>query len=165
MEFIIRSKVKGDHTVFFDEEDLPLVNRYGWNLFRGRHGFYAQTTVRVKGKWKKVGLHVLIMNPSDGMQVDHRDGNTLNNRRNNLRLATPMQNCHNRGLSSKNTSGYKGVQKLAKNGKYIALICANKKVHHGGKEFDTAEEAAVRWNEMALEYHGEFARLNIIPSQ
>jgi hypothetical protein len=163
MEFVIQSAKKGTHTVYFDEEDLPIVKRYSWNLFRGRHGFYAQTTIRTNGKGKKTGLHVLIMKPPPGMQVDHRDGNTLNNRRDNLRLATPMQNAQNRRMGIANTLGYKGI--FVRDGKFGVQIIANKKSYTGGRFFDTIEEAAMRYNEMAILLHGEFARLNIIPSQ
>lgn len=162
MEFIIKSKKKGDHIVYFDKEDLSLVEKYSWNLFRGRHGFYAQTTIRINGKGKKTALHVLIMNPPPEMQVDHRDGNTLNNRRENLRLATPMQNAQNRKIGRSNTLGYKGI--FIRKGKFGVQLVSNKKSYNGGKLFDTIEEAALRYNELALIYHGEFARLNIIPS-
>lgn len=92
-----------------------------------------------------------------GGKVDHKNGNGLDNRRSNLRLATTQQNNFNVGITKRNTSGYKGVYP-ARNG-FVATIRKSGKLYHGGT-FKTALEAAKKYNELAKQYHGEFAWLN-----
>ncbi len=93
--------------------------------------------------------------------VDHVDGNGLNNTRSNLRLADSSQNGSNRGKPCNNTSGYKGVTWYKKYEKWRASIKFQKRDIFLGS-FDTKEDAARAYNEAALKYHGEFARLNEI---
>lgn len=91
-------------------------------------------------------------------EVDHIDGNKLNNRIENLRSATTSQNQHNRTKYKNNTSGYKGVSFYGKN-KYKcwgANIQVNGKQKHLGY-FLTPEEAFAAYCKAALELHGEFA--------
>ena len=94
------------------------------------------------------------------LEIDHIDGNGLNNRWLNLREATHAQNMSNRKMQRNNTSGYRGVHCGASNRKWMAKIKINSKmVHLGG--FDSADEAAHAYNKAAIEHHGEFARLNV----
>src|ERR1043165_3940616 len=86
--------------------------------------------------------------------VDHIDGNGLNNRRSNLRLATYAQSSMNRGRNIKNSSGYKGVD--LKDGKWRAEIQVSRKKVYLGR-FSTPEEAYAAYCEAAKKYHGEFA--------
>lgn len=94
-------------------------------------------------------------------QVDHIDGNRLNNRIDNLRLATAKQNGANRGKQINNTSGYKGVCWNARYKKWQAgiqiTLAENKKYLHIGY-FDTPELAHMAYCKAAAELHGEFAR-------
>lgn len=89
--------------------------------------------------------------------TDHINGDGLDNRRANLRQATPAQNSQNRGRQANNTSGYKGVSRRS-NG-WGAAIHANRK-KHGLGTFPTKEEAARAYDAAARKLHGEFARLN-----
>lgn len=89
-------------------------------------------------------------------QVDHVDGNPLNNRRENLRLASNNQNGKNRKRNSNNTSGFKGVHRVRN--KWRAAIKVNYKLIHLGY-FDTPKDAHDAYCEAAIKYHGEFARL------
>lgn len=88
---------------------------------------------------------------------DHIDGNSLNNVRSNLRLATKAQNNRNMKKPSHNTSGYKGVSWRKNAGRWRAYIFINNKQIHLGY-FDTPEEAHAAYCEAAKELHGEFAR-------
>lgn len=90
--------------------------------------------------------------------VDHINGDKLDNRIENLRAATSAQNQANTGPSSRNTTGYKGVQKSRN--KFIARIMNNKKLYHLGS-YETAEEAAMAYDNKARELQGEFARPNL----
>lgn len=90
-----------------------------------------------------------------GMQIDHKDGNKLNNNIDNLRLATPMQNSAN--TLPKNKDLPKGVSKVGN--KFIARIHYQYSNIHIGT-FATIEEAAEAYNNKAKELHGEFAYCN-----
>lgn len=99
--------------------------------------------------------------------VDHIDGNGMNNKIENLRSATKLQNQYNRKKQDNTFSKYKGVAKASwiketsKKMTYVCNIRAGKKNYWLGT-FDTEKEAALAYNEKAKELHGEFARLNII---
>lgn len=109
-----------------------------------------------------VRMHRMVMGSLVGdigiAVVDHINGDTLDNRRENLRLASLEQNARNRRLNQNNKSGYKGV-KLYRSGRWASFIRTDGKQYHVGY-FDTAEEAAWMRDQWALELHGEFARLN-----
>lgn len=102
---------------------------------------------------KLVRFHRHIMLAPEGYDIDHINGNPLDNRLINLRVATRSQN-----MANVKKAKYKGVYKVA-SGKYKAVITINYKQHHLGV-FDTAEEAALIYNEAAIKYHGEYANLN-----
>lgn len=92
-------------------------------------------------------------------EVDHRNGNRLDNRIANLRDATRSQNCANMGLASHNTSGFNGVSFYRQTGRWQAYI------RHGGRRlhlgmFATAEDAAAAYDAAAIRLKGEFARTN-----
>ena len=87
--------------------------------------------------------------------IDHIDGDKLNNKFENLRLATESQNCSNRKRKSNNSSGYKGVYRMGK--KWAAQITANKCRKFLGV-FDTPQNAYQEYLKHAAVMHGEFAR-------
>lgn len=148
--------------VDFIDGDLQI---YKWSSSKG----YAHRIDKTNGVNSRVVLHRVIMSrvlkrellPDE--LVDHIDHNPCNNRRSNLRLATPAQNAKNSRKQSNNTSGYKGVtfNPAAKKKKWIAQITSNGKAKNLGT-FYTREEAAIAYNLAASELHGEFACLNVI---
>jgi hypothetical protein len=90
-------------------------------------------------------------------RVDHKDLNPLNNRRSNLRLATPAQNVVNSPTRSDNSSGYKGVTFKKDAGKWCARVSnRGKRIHLG--YFDTAEDAYEAYCKAASEIYGEYLR-------
>ena len=91
--------------------------------------------------------------------VDHRDHNGLNNRRSNLRLATPRENAQNRRAKRTCSSGYKGVNYRQKDGLFEAALRDNGKRVYLGR-FQKADDAARAYDKKAKEVHGEFAYLN-----
>jgi hypothetical protein len=101
-----------------------------------------------------------LMDAPVGTEVDHINGNTLDNRRSiNLRLSDHRRNSGNRGPNSNNTSGFKGVSFDKESGKYSANIRDHGKQKKLGR-FPTAELAARAYDRAAVEVFGEFAWLN-----
>lgn len=133
-------------------DDYERLSKMSWMTRRDSCNVYAIDT-----RTKKVYMHCNIMHAEPGKQVDHRDGNGLNNRRSNLRVCNHSQNQCNSRLHRDSRSGYKGV--CIRGNK----ICARIKIN-GVSIFlgyhATREEAARAYNKAAIEYHGEFARLN-----
>lgn len=146
-----------------DDEDYEVASGFRWYLEPNRvranrpHGTDFPTV--------SISLHRLIMG-FPNVQVDHRDGNRLNNQRSNLRLATSAQNSQNRGTRSDNSTGYKGVhyrgEERYPSGRLwrARITCNGQRISLGS--FKSAKEAAIAYNEAALKYHGAYARLNTI---
>lgn len=103
-------------------------------------------------------MHRAILGASDGVYVDHINGNKLDNRRSNLRIATPQQSAYNTTKPNKN--GYRGVTLHAGRAKpYQASIHLNGRKKSLGY-YATAREAAAAYDAAALLHQGEFAKLN-----
>ena len=141
-----------------DDEDFEEMSKYNWRFAQG----YAIRHVR-KDKEKRrttTRMHRMILDVKKGRDIDHVDGNGLNNQKINLRIATESQNMMNRKLNKNNKSGYKGVHWHIM-GKWLAQIrCFGKGTYLG--VFDNKLEAAKVYNEKAKELFGKFARLNSI---
>lgn len=136
-----------------DDQDFELVSRIKWHAHKTKGKVYARG--RVNGK--RVYMHQIIS--GDGIrEVDHRDGDGLNNSRGNLRPSSHSQNLSSMKIKRSNTSGYKGVSKT-ESGKWRACIAVNYKQISLGR-YETAEEAARAYNIAAVMHFGEFALLN-----
>jgi hypothetical protein len=141
--------------------DADAVGKYNWVAEKAWSGFYASTNLpRVNGRSRGLlRLHVLIgrqMGLAPGALPDHRDGNGLDCRRDNLRAATGSQNACNSRLRSDNTSGIKGVSWRADTRRWSAQIVAQGRHHSLGLFVDEADaQAAVVAARIAL--HGDFA--------
>lgn len=143
--------------VLVDDCDFDFIRQWSWNICpKG----YAIRTDRTNGK-TTVYMHKSIAEIAGisikGLQVDHIDGDKLDNRRSNLRPATNQQNQANVGPQSNNTSGYKGVHFHKSSGKYVARIGVSyKRIQLGS--YATAEEASKAYQDASLKYFGEFAK-------
>jgi hypothetical protein len=104
-------------------------------------------------------LHRLIMGAQPGQEVDHIDGDGLNNRKRNLRICTKAQNQRNQRPQKGGTSVYKGVYWHKDGKKWRGQIKLNGKTIYLGS-FDNELDAAKVYDLAALKYHGEFANLN-----
>lgn len=160
MKMIISSKTHGDHAVYFDDEDLDLIKKYRWSIWKSMTGkFYAFHSWKRDGEEVSIKMHRLVMRHENKRLplIDHLDGNTLNNKKSNLRIAEHSQNSMNRGKTKRNKSGYKGVTK--KKNRYVVNIVVRGTIYRGGS-FTNAIDAAKKYDEMAKIHHGEFACLN-----
>ncbi|WP_411706281.1 AP2 domain-containing protein [Edaphovirga cremea] len=111
-----------------------------------------------EGKWQS--LHKVVFGATD-LEVDHRNENKLDCRKENLREATHQQNNFNKVANSNNKSGYKGVSFYRASNKWQASIKVNGRSKHLGHH-ETPEKAALAYNQAASKYFGEFAYLNNI---
>ncbi len=142
----------------------PDYYRFGsfrWYLRGNGTQFYALTNCIVGPMRTTVlALHRIIMNAPAGLLVDHQNGNGLDNRRANLRLATHSQNlCNSRINKSNCSSQFRGVSLFRRRGVWSARIKIRGKSIFLGY-FDNEIDAAKAYDRAAIKYHGEFARLN-----
>lgn len=150
MEKII---LKTGEEALVDEEDCGYLDQFKWSASPSGKKIYACTNIKDKaGKSRKKYMHRMIVNPNPGQQVDHINGNSLDNRRCNLRLCDNYQNQHNR--SKNDGTKFKGVRKVGDS--YRMTI---------SKTFKTAEEAALVYNLLAKKLFGEFAYQNEVKDE
>lgn len=148
------------YTVLVDDEDLERVLAAGpWYVLQTKRCHTAYVHNPRKPGEKPVYLHRFLTDAPKGMEVDHVDGNGLDNRRSNLRVCTSSQNKGNVQRRSNNTSGFKGVCWIARYGKWQASVQVEKRRHNLGF-FATAEEAHAAYRQAAGEGFGEFANVN-----
>lgn len=143
---------------FVDDEDYGNISKYKW--FSGKDG-YAIRQVNYPGEPSQtVIMHRAILGLERGnpVNVDHIDGNRINNCRSNLRKCTRAENSKNRRAQINNKSGFKGVSWNSSSLRWRAQIGHNgKKIYLG--QFEDPEEAYAAYCRAALELHGEFANL------
>jgi hypothetical protein len=126
--------------VLVDEEDVSKVEGLPWTFFDNRRGHvYAQLNVkRPNGKWERVRMHRMLVGASagDGSVVDHINGDTLDNRKANLRVVTATENNQNK-VRRKNGGPFKSG-----NGWVVRRMHNSKNEYHGFFK-DYAEALAV----------------------
>ena len=144
-----------------EQEDYYRLSKYNWHLNdNGATKIYAARSIRIgPGKLKTVRMHREIMDFPEGMLVDHKNGDTLDNRRSNLRLATHAQNARNSRKKENTSSKYFGLTFDWKRNKWAVRITFQNKSIWLGK-YDNEIEAARVYDEAAKKYFGEFAHLN-----
>lgn len=155
-----------------DDADFEYLSQWKWYAtFDGTAGGFYAMRADLSGppppppkSRTRVLMHRAILDVPLGKFVDHINGNTLDNRRENLRLATNQQNQINSKMRKNNTSGFKGVSWCKKTGKWRARIR-----HEGVQKllgfFDNKEDAAKEHDKMARQFYGEFARPQGFPLQ
>lgn len=155
-------------------EDFERVDAYTWHLKRKTDKpaeLYAQTRVRLTpgrdGSKLTVLMHRFILGAERGQQVDHINGNPLDNRRENLRIASNSQNQQNvRHSANQKRGGFKGVYWHKASGKWMASIGCGPLKPTGKRArvylglFTEPAEAARAYDRAALEHFGEYAALN-----
>lgn len=136
------------------KDDFEYLNQFKWSYDSHNH-------CAVRGIWnpvtkttRVVSMHRFLMDTPENMVTDHKNGDRLDNRRDNLRVCTYANNSQNMKTHKDNTSGYKGVSR-ARNGNWVAKI-KNKTIG----TFKSKVDAAKAYNLAANEQFGEFAKFN-----
>ena len=142
-----------------DDEDYERVNQYKWYACKNSNTYYVKHTINHHSKFL---LHRFILGVKPNEQVDHINGNGLDNRICNLRITTQSQNLMNRKKFTRLCSSkYKGVCWCKQTHKWSAKIQVNGKRKHLGR-FLNEDDAGKAYNEAAKKHYGEYARLNQI---
>lgn len=146
------------YCVKIDQADYGLVSKFKWRAVKRGSTLYAETKI----ERKTIVMHRLILGCKKGHEVDHVDGDGLNNTKENIRICTRFENQQNRGVFRNNKSGYCGVYFDSRKKKsWRAEINANNKRYFLGY-FHTPREAAISYNNAATRLHGNFAKLNAL---
>lgn len=171
------------HVAIVDTEDLPLLIHFGWMRTKQKvyanqdtgtithYPLYAHAYVNQKArayvaehfphytpKSGNIFLHRLILQAPKTHDVDHINGDGLDNRKTNLRLVTHAENQRNQKRRSKTQSGYKGVHQQP-NGNWCVRIVHENKRYSGGT-YEDPQTAARYYDRLALHLHQEHASLN-----
>lgn len=156
----LNSRKHPGHYALIDERDAELVAPFPWRILKRGNRSYAMSHTPIgEGRYRAVQMHRLIMDAPVGTDVDHINGDGLDNRRENLRFCNDSLNAANRAIRPGGSSRYRGVAWHARCGKWQASIKVHDKNHYLGV-FQSEEAAAYAYDNAAREYFGEFARLN-----
>lgn len=157
------SLTKGQWAVV-DDEDYEWLMQWKWAAHWDSHkkNYYADRCEWIGGQGRKklaIKMHRLILglDRGDKRQGDHINGNSLDNRRSNLRIVTNAQNSINRRRYLSSTTGCKGVSFRKDRGQYQSRITMDGKTRFLGF-FSRLEDAAAAYRQAAKEMHGEFSR-------
>ncbi len=146
-----------------DDEDFDWLSKYKWNLNSQGYamtGIYCPGYAAYKGSIGRQ-MHRIILNVLPGFEIDHINGNTLDNRRANLRLCNRNQNARNRGVSRNNTSGFKGVTWREDRKRWVATIGFEKRKRTLGY-FKDIKQAVEAYKNAEAKLFGDFARRDVI---
>lgn len=151
--------VKGAPDAKVDDVDFERVSARNWYAVSRDGLVYAESA-----QSPQIMMHRFILGaPSGGVVIDHINGDPLDNRRSNLRICSQRDNARNCRRGKNNKSGFKGVSWKADIGKWRARIMVDRKEISLGA-FNSAEEAAKAYDAAAVQYFGQFARLNFGPA-
>ena len=150
LNFLGGNMTVNDKEVLIDQADLPLASQYKWHIADSNGILYVRTN-------KGLMLHRLLMDFPE--EVDHINGNGLDNRRRNLRAVTHTQNMQNRRRHKNNKTDLKGVQREKGRNRYKVRITANKTVYRLGA-YQTREEAGLVYDIASSLLHKDYGRAN-----
>ena len=143
--------------------DFKIVSQYRWHCIVKSNTSYARTHIYNPPNviHHSILMHRLLIEiPTNSkLMIDHINGNGLDNRRKNIRLATNIENGRNSKRPRNNASGFKGVSWVNRDNKWLArIMITGKRLFLG--YFDNPEDAAKAYDKAALKYHKNFAQLN-----
>lgn len=151
-----------------DDDLFDWLNQWKWSIVENDGHFYAARGEMRNGKLVSVKMHREIMDAPNGLEVDHRNGNGLDNTRENLRLCTRTENARNKRSARGSSSMYLGVcvcHELKWNNPKYPRTRYRAAIRVGGKlinlgSFNNEVDAAEARDLGSLKYFGEFAKLN-----
>ena len=148
---------KGQYAII-DACDYEVVSKHVWHAVyvESIQGYYAFTNVNFGRKRRPIPMHRMITNAPDDKLIDHINGNSLDERRVNLRECSYSENVRNSKISKNNTSGFKGVCWSKTMSKWESKIMVNRKKIHLGY-YDDPQTAHEAYCAAAVKYFGEFA--------
>ncbi|HEY8659877.1 MAG TPA: hypothetical protein VIM07_04430 [Chitinophagaceae bacterium] len=151
-----------------DDEDYERLSKNKWYIMRLYHCntdiLYARRYEGSpkNGNHKAILMHREVLGATSRLEkIDHKDGNGLNNQKNNIRKCTHSENMSNRKVSHKKSNKYLGVFFKKNEDSYQAALKKDGKVYSTGY-FKTTEQAAQAYNDLVLKYNPIYGRLNII---
>ena len=143
-----------------DDADFDELNQFKWFASRNKKNWYALRSTKINGKSVQIRMHDVLLNPPEGKLPDHKDGNGLNNQRDNLRICTFAENNHNTRTQCRvKTSKFKGVSWRKDHLSWCAVLGVNCKNLFLGY-FQVEIDAAKAYDAAARFHFGEFARTN-----
>lgn len=151
-----RIKLTQGQVAIVDDDDFEWLSQWNWRALQHPSGKFRAG--RAGPQQAAILMHRLICRAARDEQVDHKNGDPLDNRRSNLRVCTKSENLCNRGAQKNNTSGFKGVTWHKLTSKWMAQISVRSRHIHLGL-FSTARAAGRAYKIAARKYHGEFARV------
>lgn len=162
-EIQLRSRKYPGTVALVDDADFEWLNQFKWNVAKYRNYLYAvRSDTPVNGVQKQVKMHRQILGLSDPKIFgDHKNINTLDNQRSNLRIATPSQNSANRTTRKNGSSKYLGLCWMPNRKRWTVTIKKDGVVKNLGY-FKNEKDAALSYNNEAIKLHGEFAKLNVV---
>jgi hypothetical protein len=155
---IKKIKLSQGKITLVDNSDFEYLSKFKWHAHE-RHGHWYALRTGIKGK--VIRMHRVIIKANQNKMVDHINGDGLDNRRKNLRIATQSENARNAIKRNIGSSKYKGVGWHKASNKWCAKISFNKKDIWLGL-FHSENKAAQAYNQAARKFHKNFAKENTL---
>ena len=150
----LNGKLSKGHYALVDDEDYERLISVSWRLSESGYAICTRPGTTPKSRITPL-MHRVIMNPPSHLEVDHINHNTLDNRKENLRVCTNAQNQANKKHTKTNPLGLRGIYSYGKNGKYRVVIRNHGKREHLGCFSDL--DAAIRaYRSRSVELWGDF---------
>lgn len=150
-----------NHRTLLDAKWFEMLHLLDWSLDASKGRLYAFRIVNVNGQRVRESMHRVIMDAQQGEEIDHINGDGLDNRESNLRFCTHQENGRNTKKYRNSTSIYKGVSWHQSSGRWQVQIKVDGRQNYLGI-FPTQDAAALVYNEAAIRLFGRFANLNNI---
>lgn len=150
VEIIVYKKNGNTIKSVIDLKDYNSVKLHSWSDTNG----YLET--KINNKHVKLHRFIMQLDNNSNNVIDHISGNTLDNRRLNLRICKSYENSRNRRKNLNNESGFPGVVWCKANKKWRSKICVNRKTIHLGY-FNNIKDAIITRTKAEKKYFGEFA--------
>lgn len=152
-------KIK-NHTVLYSDRHQKYIDEWNWHIHKTKTGNYVRGYPKGKRDGGLFYMHRVFTGAPKGMDVDHRNGDGLNNRDENLRVCTRNQNNANRHKVQSKTSKYKGVHYESQTGKWRAEVTMMGARYRLGR-FESQEDAVKAYYKKAQELFKEYAMMAV----